>query len=148
MMKLKMNQNILKSLVLGVLGSLAIACLFLIKPVQSLMQGVDGIQVPNAVTITGGVYTDTTCVGTPIATNASPIAPSSSMAFCYFLRNSGSYTFPNGYNVSDTDGSFTPPGGPFTVSVPFTYSDLSTAGTSQAVGALLLMLLQAQLLLT
>jgi uncharacterized repeat protein (TIGR01451 family) len=129
MMKLKMNQNILKSLVLGVLGSLAIACLFLIKPVQSLMQGVDGIQVPNAVTITGGVYTDTTCVGTPIATNASPIAPSSSMAFCYFLRNSGSYTFPNGYNVSDTDGSFTPPGGPFTVSVPFTYSDLSIAGT-------------------
>ncbi|MCW1967067.1 MAG: DUF11 domain-containing protein [Anaerolineae bacterium] len=123
------QQAVLKSLALGALGALAIACLFLIQPAQSLLQDVDGAQAPNAVTITGGVYTDTTCTGTPIATDANPITPGSPMAFCYFLRNSGSYTFPTGYNVSDSDGPFVPPAGPFTVSVPITYADASTATT-------------------
>lgn len=123
------GQYVLKSLALGALGALAIACLFLIQPAQSLLQGVDGTQAPNAVTITGGVYADTTCTGTPIATDANPIAPGSPMAFCYFLKNSGAYTFPTGYNVSDSDGAFVPPAGPFTVSVPITYADATTAVT-------------------
>lgn len=123
------GQYVLKSLALGALGALAIACLFLIQPAQSLLQGVDGAQAPNAVTITRGVYADTTCTGTPIATDANPIAPGSTMAFCYFLTNSGPYTFPTGFNVSDSDGPFPAPTVPFTINVPITYADASIATT-------------------
>lgn len=132
MMKSKINQNILKSLVLGALGSLAIACLFLIQPVQSLMKEVDAIgsaQVPDAVTISTGVYADNTCSGTPIATDASPVAPTSAIVYCYFLSNSGSYTFPTGYNVSDSAGALTTPSGPLTVGLPITLFSATTAGT-------------------
>lgn len=133
MMKSKINQNILKSLVLGALGSLAIACLFLIQPVQSLMKEVDAIgsaQAPDAVTISAGVYADNTCSGTPIATDASPVAPTSAIVYCYFLSNSGSYTFPSpgGYTVVDSFGNVTSASGPFTVGVPITLFRASTIG--------------------
>ncbi len=132
MMKSKINQNILKSLVLGALGSLAIACLFLIQPVQSLMKEVDAIgsaQAPDAVTISAGVYADNTCSGTPIATDASPVAPTSAIVYCYFLTNSGSYTFPSGYNIIDSLGSSNSVPGPFTIGTPITfYNSISPTG--------------------